>query len=66
MEALIIKSEDKKELDLIKKLVKKMGIQSKSLTEEEMEDIGMTILMNEVDRTQYASREEVMDVLDTE
>lgn len=66
MEALIIKSEDKKELDLIKKLVKKMGIQSKSLTEEEMEDIGMTILMNEVDRTQYASREEVMDILDTE
>lgn len=66
MEALNIKSKNKKDLALIKELVKKMGLESKSLTAEEMEDIGLSILMKEVDRTQYSEREEVMRILDSE
>jgi hypothetical protein len=41
MDALIIKSENRSDLKLIKELVKKMGLESKSLSEEEIEDLGI-------------------------
>lgn len=66
MNALIIKSNNKKELTLLKELVERMGLQSKSFTAEEMEDLGLGILMREVDRTQYSTRDEVMRILDAE
>ncbi len=65
MDALIIKSNDKRELALIKELVQKMGLESKSLTAEEMEDIGMSIMLNEVDRTKRVPEEEIMEILDS-
>lgn len=36
----------------------------KSLSEEEKEDLGLLLLMQQSDRTQVASREEVMNALD--
>jgi predicted transcriptional regulator len=38
--------------------------QLKSLSEEEREDLGLLLLMQQADRTQIASREEVMNALD--
>lgn len=64
MDALIIKSNDKSELKLLKELVKKMGLQFRSLSAEEMEDIGMAILLGEADRTDTVSEDEIMDILD--
>ncbi len=60
MDALIIKSKNRSDLKLIKDLVKKMGLESKSLSEEEIEDLGLTILMKQADRTETVSRETVM------
>lgn len=65
MDALIIKSENKKELALIKELVQKMGLESTSLTAEEMEDIGMSIMLNDVDRTKTVPEEKIMEILDS-
>jgi len=63
MDALIIKSQNASDLKLIKELVKKMGLESKSLSEEEIEDLGLTILMKQADRTKTVSRELVMEKL---
>ena len=60
MEALIVSFKDKTELKLVSDLLKKMKIESKVLSEEEREDMGMTKLMRKVDRTQKVSRTQVM------
>lgn len=65
MDALIIKSDNKKDLALIKKVVQKMGLESKSLSAEEMEDIGMSIMLDEVDRTKIVPKQEIMEILDS-
>lgn len=66
MDALIIKSQNRSDLKLIKELVKKMGIESKSLTEEDLEDLGLAMLMKQADRSNTVSREEIMGKLDSE
>lgn len=66
MDALIIKSQNRSDLKLIKELVKKMGLESKSLTEEDLEDLGLTMLMKQADRSNTVSREEIMGKLDSE
>lgn len=66
MDALIIKSKNRSDLKLIKELVKKMGIESKSLSEEEIEDLGLTLLMKQTDRSKTVSRKTVIDKLDSE
>ena len=35
----------------------------KNLTDDEKEDLGMLMLMQEADRTEYVSREEIMKIL---
>jgi len=65
LDALIIKSENRSDLKLISDLVKKMGLEYKSLSEEDIEDFGLTIFMKQADRTSTVSRETVMRKLDT-
>lgn len=38
----------------------------KNLTDEEKEDLGLLMLMQQVDRTDVASRDEIMSILDKE
>ena len=66
MDALIIKSENRSDLKLIQELVKKMGLESKSLSGEEIEDLGLTFLMKQADRTKIVSRKTVMEKLNGE
>ena len=66
MDTIILKTKNRTETRLIQEYAQRLGIENKSLTEDEMEDLGMTILLREVDRSQYASREEVMRILDAE
>ena len=41
----------------------KQSSQYSNLTDEEKEDIGLLILMQEADRTEFVSREEIMKIL---
>ena len=66
MDALIIKSNNRSDLKLVKELVKKLGLESKSLSEEEIEDLGLTMLMKQADRTKTVSRDTVMNKLESE
>lgn len=61
MDVLIIKSNNNNDLKLLKELLNKMGLQFKSLSEEEIEDFGLSMLMKEADRSKSVSRESVME-----
>jgi hypothetical protein len=61
MDAILISSKNKSDLDLIQKLVKKMGLQSKFLSDEEKEDFGLLQAMLEVDRTDKVSKTDVIN-----
>jgi len=63
METLIVTVKDKDELHLVAEMLKRMRISAKQLTEEEREDIGLTKLMKQVNRSEKVSRDEVMKTL---
>jgi len=57
---LVLEVKDKKELDFVSNLLKKIKIKNKVFTIEEMEDLGLISLMKKADRSQKVSREKVM------
>ncbi|MBO6536347.1 MAG: hypothetical protein JJ966_09000 [Balneolaceae bacterium] len=63
MDSLLIKPKNKEELAFLTQLMKKLGIQSASLSDEDLEDAGLTLLMKQVDRKETVSEQEVMNKL---
>lgn len=66
MKTIVIQLKDDAEMQLISGLLKKMRIQSKVLTTEDIEDIGLGEMMLKVDRSEKVSRELVMNKLSGE
>lgn len=64
METLIIQSENSRDIKLLKEIVTKMGLKTARLTHEQVEDIGLSLLMKEADRSKTVSRVSVMEILD--
>jgi len=64
METLIIQSENSRDIKLLKEIVTKMGLKSAQLSEEQAEDIGLSLLMKEADRSKTISRKTLMEILD--
>jgi hypothetical protein len=64
METLIIQSENSRDIKLLKEIVTKMGLKSAQLSEEQAEDIGLSLLMKDADRSKTISRQTVMEILD--
>lgn len=63
MVSIIINPKDKAEFKLLTQLLSKMKISSKVISTEDQEDLGLGILMKEVDRTQKISMETIMKTL---
>jgi len=63
VEAAIINSESKSDLVLLLNLAKKLGIKTKMLTKQEMEDIGLGYAMLEADRGEYVDEKLIPDKL---
>ena len=63
MNGLIISTKTQSEYKFLYDLLKKLGIKSTTLSENEMEDLGMSFLMKKVDRTKKVSRESVIKKL---
>lgn len=63
MESIIINPKTKDEAKLIADLLEKMNISSTVITDEEKEDMGLLLMMKEVDQSDIVSREEVMKKL---
>jgi len=66
METLVVTVKDKHEMQLVSDVLKKMRINAKQLTKEEREDLGLSKLMKQANRSEKVSREQVMKSLSGE
>jgi glycine betaine/choline ABC-type transport system substrate-binding protein len=66
METLVVTVKDKHEMQLVSDILKKMRINAKHLTKEEREDLGLSKLMKQANRSEKVSREQVMKSLSGE
>lgn len=65
MKAILIKPETTADLEFILSLMQKPGTAVQIMDSEELEDLGMSILLRDADRTKTVSRAEVMKKLKT-
>lgn len=63
MKAMVITPKNKDEFEFINDLLNKLGISSATMTEEELEDIGMSKLLKSVDKTKKVSKKSIMQKL---
>ncbi len=63
MKALVVTPKNSNELKFVTDLLKKLGVGSTTLSQDELEDIGMSKLLRQVDKTKKASRTEIMKKL---
>ena len=63
MKSLVITPKNTKELNFVSELLQKMGISSKVLSEEEKEDAGLFLMMQESDKNDTVSRQEIVNKL---
>jgi len=63
MRPVAINPKNKEELKFISDLLNKLGIDSKVLTEEEIEDFGMSALMHQADRSKKVSKSAILKKL---
>ena len=63
METIVIRPRNKEESQLIRDICQKMGLDTQSLSEEEVEELGLAMMLNEADRSETVERQEVMEKL---
>jgi len=63
MSTAVFETKSKSDLDLLIKLAKKIGINARILTEEEIEDIGLSIAINSGKTGEYVDTEEFLSAL---
>ena len=63
MKAMVITPKSQNEFRFINDLLKKLGISASPMTEEELEDIGLSKMLKAVDKTKKVSRESIMQKL---
>ena len=63
MKALVITPKNTNEFKFVSELLKKLGVGSSALSQDELEDLGMSKLLHDVDKTKRASRSEIMKKL---
>ena len=63
MSSIIISPKDPDEFQFIKNLLEKLGVKSKVLSDEAIEDLGMSLLMKETDRSERVAEIEILNKL---
>jgi hypothetical protein len=63
MKAMVITPKNQSEFKFINDLLTKLGIASSTMTEEELEDLGMSKMLKSVDKTKKVSKETIMNKL---
>jgi len=59
MDSIIVNPKDEKELKFVSELLEKLGVNSKVLSVEEKEDLGLSFLMAKADRVEEVPRDEI-------
>ncbi|MDX2173963.1 MAG: hypothetical protein SFY56_12645 [Bacteroidota bacterium] len=60
---MVITPKSETEFKFINNLLKKLGISSATVSEEELEDIGLSKMLKAIDKTKKVSRESIMKKL---
>ena len=60
MSSIVVNPKNPQELQFLSELLKKLGVDSKVLSDEDTEDLGLAVLMKDVDRSDVVTEEEVM------
>jgi hypothetical protein len=63
MKALVVTPKNDDEFKFVTRLLKKMGINSSTVTQADLEDIGISKLMRGIDKTKKVSRAAIMKKL---
>jgi hypothetical protein len=63
MSSIVVSPKSQKELQFISELLSKLGVRSKVLSDEELEDLGLAVMMKDVDRSEVVSEDEIMKKL---
>ena len=63
MKALVITPKDEAEFKFVSVLLKKLGLGSSALSQDEIEDIGLSRMMFDVDKSKKVSRSQIMKKL---
>jgi hypothetical protein len=65
MKALVVTTKNNNEYVFVSDLLKKLGIYSRKISEEEIEDLGLSKMMTDVDRTKKVSKESILKKLNS-
>jgi hypothetical protein len=65
MKAIVVTPRNTDEFKFVASLLKKLGVNSAPVSQEDLEDIGLSSLMRRVDKTKKASRAAIMKKLTT-
>jgi hypothetical protein len=60
MSSIVINPKSSQELKFITELLQKLGVKSKVISDEDTEDLGLSLLMKDVNRSDVVSEDEVM------
>lgn len=63
MNSIVISPKNQQELQFISKLLRKLGVNSKVLSDEDTEDLGLSLLMKDADPSDLVSEDEIMSKL---
>ena len=63
MKTMVITPKSQNEFKFLNDLLKKLGISSATMTEEELEDIGLSKLLKAVDKNKKVSKESILQKL---
>ena len=63
MKAIVISPKNQSEFKFLSGLMKKLNIASATMTEEDIEDLGLSRMLKSVDKTKKVSKKSVMNKL---
>ncbi len=63
MRSIVVNARNNEELKFLQELLEKLGMDIKVLSDEDTEDLGLSILMKDVDRSDIVSEEEILSKL---
>lgn len=63
MKAMLVTPKNQDEFKFITNLLKKLGVSAATVTEEELEDLGLSHMLKSVDKTKKVSKSSILQKL---
>ncbi len=63
MSSIVVSPKSRKEFQFVSELLSKLGVRSKVVSDEELEDLGLAVMMKDVDRSEFVDETEIVQKL---